>query len=316
MSVLSNKSIEDEFARLFVDGTASKENIRAAKYYLTLSRSNLILPSGKRYGEDDRCSNKFTIEPGETAFVSTAERIKMPPRLVGIIGPQFNSAEQGVLFFGGMLVDPGFGLPQNGEPLSFYIANLGTRAIELRPGEDTIAAIAFFTVDNPAEELDLLEEKKFGIFAPQRAREALFDQKEPERPPAALGQVESVSEVIERIDKVEASVSQVVMLGIVVLIAALLGAITAALFAIKPSSVDGKRTTVVHHASGAISHHVTSLPASGPDAETLALVFGAIICVSIVLAGIASLSITIRAKGSGVNRKISRLRVGYPKSHS
>lgn len=310
MSVLSNAGIKKQFTDIFVEG-GNEVNIRAAKYYLTLSHCNLILPSGKRYAEGDKCVGDFLIEPGETAFLSTAEKIVMPRHLIGIIGPQFNSAEHGVLFFGGMLVDPGFGLPQGGEPLSFYIANLGAQPIVLRPGRDTIASIAFFGVEDPPGEEELKDPERLGIFAPEEARKALFDPREKERRPSALGQVESFSDVVDRVDKAKASVDQVVMLGIIVLVTALLGAITAALFEIEPASGDGKATVVVHHASGAISRHVRSLPAPGPDAKTLALTFAAIVLVASILAIIATAAISIRTAGTRVNRKV-RLRDGYP----
>jgi deoxycytidine triphosphate deaminase len=240
VSVLGKQEILRHFDEFFPEGRKEWEkNVKAAKYYLTLSETFLILPDGRRFGPGDKRARTLVLDPGQTAHVSSEERVVIPPKYVGIIGPRFSSAEQGLFFFGGMLVDPGWGIRQGyplGEPLSFTIANLGRQPIELRPGEDAIASLAFMKVKGGAMhpvEPEVTE-------APIRLREELFAEKTPRRQPCSpLGLVEDLGEVRENVDRLKSSLDQVLLLVVVVLAASLFAGIVAAI--IGSSDEDGAK---------------------------------------------------------------------------
>jgi deoxycytidine triphosphate deaminase len=235
MAVLGDKGISEKFEEVFKEGTASRDQIRAAKYYLRLGDRHLILPDGKRYfGEEDdgpaRC-RPFALKPGETTLVTTKEKLAMPPNLSGIVGPVFDLTDNGILFFGGMLIDPGFGMRRKDdtewekeyEPLSFYLANVGSEPIQLRPGRDKVASIAFLQVSE-AHEFEKFP-KSFETTSARLAREELFDPRRQDAPDRALGLVEDISDIRHRVEKFEASTQQVVLFGVIVLAITLFTAI-------------------------------------------------------------------------------------------
>src|SRR6185503_21126900 len=109
MSVLTHTAIDTRFDEIFKSG-ASRKNIQAAKYYLTVGVDYLVLPNGRRCPVDKPNEEPFTICPGQSAVVTTKERLVIPADMIGLLGSRFDNAENGMLFFGGMLVDPGYGL--------------------------------------------------------------------------------------------------------------------------------------------------------------------------------------------------------------
>jgi deoxycytidine triphosphate deaminase len=230
MSVLIDKTIDKRFKEVFQSG-ASKGNIRAAKYYLTLGEDLLFLPDGQNYMSGQRRQRFFTLLPGQSAVVSTKERISMPADLLGIIGPRYENSERGLLFFGGMIVDPGYGLQRDefgridGEPLFVTIANVGDKAIELRPGKDFIASIAFLSLERAIDEKSL---RSHGVVQPANQREEEIGDGMPFRP---LGFVEELERMKVDLDKVAASTMTVVLFGVIVLSVTLCAAIIGALFA-------------------------------------------------------------------------------------
>ena len=141
-----------------------------------------------------------------------------------------------MLFFGGMLVDPGYGLQEdNGEPLYFHIANVGAEPLVLRPGTDAVASIAFLEVNAPPSE-ELRDPEKFGVVAPKKAKDELFGWDSKNEPTGALALVEDQRELGDRLSRLEATLGHVVMLGVVVLAVTLLAAITSALLSFDASS--------------------------------------------------------------------------------
>lgn len=237
MGVVIYKEIEERFKEIFRSG-GSTENIRAAKYYLTLGNAYLVLPTGTKCPPEKPRQSPFTIAPGQSAIVSTLEHIVMPSNLIGILGSRFDNAEHGMLFFGGMLVDPGYGLKpgerpshSGGEPLTFTIGNVGNKTIELRPGEDRVASIAFLSLREPIP----LEElrNRFLVTKPATTRrEYMQTVKRRKRPPQPLGFVQELKELRSEVDKVKASVEQVILFGVIVLAATLCAAVTTAVIAI------------------------------------------------------------------------------------
>lgn len=232
MTVLGDRDIARNFGEIFDKGTASRSRIKAAKYDLTLGGDLLILPSGRRYADKNGHTPKvssFLLNPGESALVSTEERISMPPNLAGFFGPSFDLSEHGVLLFGGMLVDPGFGFYidedqwiRQPEPLSFYLANLGSDPLQLRPGQQRVASMAFMEISDPRS-LDEFE-PRFEAVTARNLRSELFDS-EHEDPPRTLGLVRGISELDHRVDKFEASTFHVVVFGVIVLAITLFAAI-------------------------------------------------------------------------------------------
>ena len=240
MTVLGDKGLTERFDEIFVPGTADRERIRAAKYYLALGDRALILPDGSRYLEDDSQGpplyGSFVLEPGQTALVSTSEKLMMPTDLAGIVGPVFDHSKTGLLLFGGMLIDPGLGLERRGdawvdapEPLSFYLANLGSEPFQLTPGYDRIASIAFVLVDQPHQRQSLPEHLETD--SARNARRGLFDPRRPDGtgPQRALGLVEEIGDLVHRVERFEESTKQVVLFGVLVLAVTLFAAVVALL---------------------------------------------------------------------------------------
>src|SRR5262245_21248338 len=156
MTVLSGRQIQYRLHEIFAGNSRDVKMIRNPKYYLRLGTSTIILPNGKRYWPNERPQTRhrpITLKPGETALVSTVERMTMPLHLAGVIGPIVELSNQGLFFFGGMQVDPGFGrgldgsVGTNATQLSFYLANISAEPIRLIPEETKIGAIFFSPVD-------------------------------------------------------------------------------------------------------------------------------------------------------------------------
>jgi deoxycytidine triphosphate deaminase len=238
MTVLSGATICTRLPELFPAHDADEQKVKAAKYYLTLGEIFLILPNGEKHGPDRPRSKPITIWPGHTAYVSTAEHLVMPDDLVGIIGPRFSSAEMGMLFFGGMVIDPGWGVDGRplGQPLSFNIANVGRSPLALRPGEDAIASLAFMELDKAADQDSSYDNRRDTSYDKAiRMREELFASKK-RRPSGALGLVEDLGDIREEVDKMKASLKTVVLFGVVVLAATLFAAVIAAILSFSNDS--------------------------------------------------------------------------------
>lgn len=230
MGVLGVAEIEERLGEIFAE-TGSPDRVRAAKYYLTLGEEFRVFRAGRVSTAARPRRAPFVLKPGETAFVTTAERLTMPRDLVGLLGPRFDNTERGVLFFGGNLVDPGYGwdedgLPRGGEPLSFTIANVGASTFELRPGEDEIASLALLEVTHPPSPA-LLRGRFFNSRPTQTRGEMLGDSTSP--PAGPLGLLEDVPELSERMNRIEVKVEQVVIFGVIVLAATLVAAVTTAI---------------------------------------------------------------------------------------
>ncbi|HVO53094.1 MAG TPA: hypothetical protein VMT37_01635 [Solirubrobacterales bacterium] len=314
MSALGKTAIERRFEEIFKQGSGDRSRMQAAKYYLRLSPADLVLPNGERHRSKNPLKQAFIVEPGDSAFVSTRERIAMPRDLLGILGPRFSSAENGVLFFGGMMVDPGYGLDckdedGEGQPLSFYIGNISSRPIVLKPETEVIASIAFFEIADP---LKAKKDPFSPAKGPMEARKEVLDPAKGHQPPIALGLVQDLGEVPSRLDGLESMVKQVVLLGVVVLVAALLGAITAAIFGAVPSGpTETKTVTLLEPTSGsvhgkaahhALAHVVTTHSSSEPRIEALALTLAGIVVGAGLLVAIFYFAVAAMRRKAGLDR--------------
>jgi len=163
MSVLAKSVIWEKLdaGEIFEDGSWDEDCIRSAAYDLRIAPDYLIAPDGRRYWPDDpdgpsACRVPFWLKEGEVAFVSTVEKIRMPPDMVGNIAQKFSVAREGILVQGGLLVDPGYGMvcdagggwvpKRPGERLHFQLANIGDKPFRIIPGKTSIAGIQFLTL--------------------------------------------------------------------------------------------------------------------------------------------------------------------------
>jgi deoxycytidine triphosphate deaminase len=151
MSVLGRSKLEKCLREgVFVEGTWLEDNLRGAGYDLRISCDYLVLPNGKRYWDKgpegrQRREEPFVLKPGQVAFVSSVEELKMPDDLAGNIAVKFRKALDGILVMGGFLVDPGY----TGR-LHFQLANIGREPFCVVPEETSIAALQLLPVKGSA----------------------------------------------------------------------------------------------------------------------------------------------------------------------
>lgn len=152
--------------QIFVPGSGDESCVRGASYELRVAADYLILPDGQRFWPDSpepigrAMKASFDLRPGQVAFVSSVEKLRMPWDLAGNIAPKFRLALDGLLIMGGMLVDPGYGRLskkdekweecQEGERLHFQLANLGVEKLKIEPEVTRVAAIQFLPIEGDA----------------------------------------------------------------------------------------------------------------------------------------------------------------------
>lgn len=141
----------------------SRSQLRHTAYDLRIARDLCVVPQptgdgGRihaRYPRGEPGPVSFDLLPGESAFVSTMERIHLPWSIAGAVGMKFSMAAQGLLVLTGSVVDPGFGLVRDGqgdwvpsvdERLHFVLANVGPDPIQITAGVSSIATIQFTAV--------------------------------------------------------------------------------------------------------------------------------------------------------------------------
>lgn len=259
MSVLGQKEIRRRLKRadrgceeIFREGTWKKECLRSAAYDLRIAKTYLITPKGTRYWPQggpghQKMTAAFELEPGEVAFVSTVEKLVMPPDLAGNIAPRFRSAREGILVMGGMLVDPGY----NGR-LHFQLANVGDTTFKITPGETSVAAIQFLPVIKATPNLKRLPKSKSLL-------EELFREEVKDEPLEQLAYFtgvqalkKEVKDLKERLDdqkialsSVHRSTEQLVVFGVFLVAITLFAiAVTALINSLSDGSVDETADTV------------------------------------------------------------------------
>jgi deoxycytidine triphosphate deaminase len=151
-------ALEDE--RVFAAGTWRLDCVRGAAYDLRLASDLCIVPDsgGTRIYERSQIRNRpIILEPGDTAIVSTAERIALDWTLTGVIGTKFSMSSQGIIVLTGLCVDPGYGykpvgdvwIPETDQRLHFVLFNAGPTGVVLRPGFERIAVMQLFDCEEP-----------------------------------------------------------------------------------------------------------------------------------------------------------------------
>jgi dCTP deaminase len=128
-----------------IDGL-DPEFLGGAKYDLRMADTGMVLPNGKVIEAEPPTphTTMVLLQPGETIFVSTLERLRMPTDLVGNMSIKGDLSRQGVLSLTGLIVDPGYSRGPSGDGrLHFRLANLGAQPVALTPGRTAIASIQF-----------------------------------------------------------------------------------------------------------------------------------------------------------------------------
>ena len=119
---------------IFVCGTWDENCLKEASYALRIANDGLLI-DGIFYDPGIPYTQTYiNIEPGQIAILSTVERLKMPPDLVGKVGVRFNPAIRGLTGLMGIQVDPLYGQNQEDERLFVRVANLGNDTVRFLPG--------------------------------------------------------------------------------------------------------------------------------------------------------------------------------------
>ncbi len=219
------------------------DNIRGARYDVHIARDGCRLPDGRYYeiGEGGFVGS-LILESGDSAWISTRETFKLPDYLAGTVTLRNEYASRGLLLLSGVLIDPLYGTDANSPGdgrLHFFVANLGRESIDIRPNEDAVAAVQFFTVSGAP----------YNTKVPSAATS----------PETTLGFVESLKKVERSYDALRSSVAQtrdlmrnLIILGYFVLATAVISASLATILGISSnqSLVNDVRDAAPHTASG------------------------------------------------------------------
>lgn len=255
------------------------ENFVGAKYDLRMADDGLVLPSGTvvKPGETPY-QEDIVLDSGGTIFVSTRERLSLPPDLVGNMSIKGELAQKGILSLTGLIVDPGYKEGSSGDGrLHFRLANLGTRPVVLRPGSTRIASIQFLRLSQPASPVEMNFPDIW------KSRDGIAH---------GLGFVDEIRKVQSRVsdltmdfERQKRSVSYVVLAGILVIMATLLGVAVSGLLSL------GSDSQIVDSAKNVI-----------PDDSV-----GQTLAVTLILGLAMIASITVIALGYRVGERIADL---------
>ena len=154
-AVLCEKEIEDlcNMQPPLIEGL-DPDFLRGAKYDLRMAETGMVLPDGKviEAKSESPHTTMVLLQPGETIFVSTLERLRMPKDLVANMSIKGDLSRQGVLSLTGLIVDPGYTRGPSGDGrLHFRLANLGAQPVALTPGRTAIASIQFLPLSAETE---------------------------------------------------------------------------------------------------------------------------------------------------------------------
>jgi dCTP deaminase len=205
---------EDTAAPLMTE--VDEDNFIGAKYDLRMADTGLVLPNGKIVDPTDQPYREdILLGPGETAFVRTRERMRVPLDLVGNMSIKGDLSRKGILSLTGLIVDPGYRGGENSDGrLHFRLANLGSGIVVLQPGVTRIASIQFLRLAEPAVALP----EPPDIWA---RKESLAE---------GLGFIDEIKSVKAKVDDLsidferqKRSVNYVLVAGILVILATLLG---------------------------------------------------------------------------------------------
>lgn len=221
--------------RIFRDGTWVDSSINGSSYDLRVAPDRLILPDGKRHDEENPLESPFVLEAGDIAAVGTVEELCMPWDVGGLVAPKFSTISEGLLVLHGGVLDPGYGLTRRdgawvagGERFYVLIANVSGRPIIIEPGRRSLLRVSFFRVEERADA------EKEEVPAPEAFKRGF--RAEHHEPPAALAFFTDATRVKSTVERVEANVNNVVLVGYAVFALAVLGAVVAILIALLESN--------------------------------------------------------------------------------
>ena len=171
----------------------------------------------------------IVLKKGQTVALESVELLSMPWELAANIGVKHRRAMRGLFLTPGLFIDPGFGRSfssgrAEGRRLKFLATNMGQDPIELRlgPEGDDVVGIQFFRVEGPGpkKEVRVNNDSAKGL--------AIFED---------LARVESsVLKVEDVAHRTQSATQSVVVFGVFLVTAAMLGAIFTAIIAIAASS--------------------------------------------------------------------------------
>jgi deoxycytidine triphosphate deaminase len=245
-------------------------NVRGAGYDLRLAGDCLVYPasSGERqYSDVDNGApeiNRFTLRPGDSALISTIEKVCFDLDVAGMVGPKFSWASKGLLMLNGNAVHPGFGrrldpesghwLPEDDVRLHFIVTNIGPDDITLRTG-DPIAHLQVYSVD-PTPSMAYPNNRSFA-----QLRDGLFHggsiyfrtiqdlRDEVKNLKSKVGNVEQQTITHETaIGRMTDVTSLIIVLGVFLVSSALLGFVLTALVSIfekLPAHLSGAREALI-----------------------------------------------------------------------
>lgn len=286
VATLSAQDIQARSQDIFREGTFNEGYLRPAGYDLRISEHRI-----KTTGHVAMAT--LHLSKGQRAVVETFERVAIPWDVTANLGVKALWTLQGLFVTQGLFVDPGFGwsavrsedgdegCEPKGAPLRFMITNMGNApmAIKLGSSGDPVLGIQFFSVDPPTVR----------HVVPERDAEpqglAVFED---------MAQLERrVNEMSDRIHRTEATANQVVIFGVFLVAATILGV---AFTFILASIASG-------HAIENLITAANKLDASHP--------WTAVILVVIVLVGIACVGATARE----ICRLYARMYLGRSRDH-
>ncbi len=208
------------------------ENLKGAAYDLRMAPTGMVLPGGRVVLPTDPPNHaEVLLAPGQTALISTFERLNLPNNLIGNMSIKGELASKGILMLTGLIVDPNYHRGGSGDGrLHFRLANLGNKPVLLRPAETRVASIQFVRLAQPA------------TTAPGRSFEDVWDRVDEFR--EGLGFLEDlrtlnarVGSLDEEVQRQGRSVSLVVIAVGAVVVTTLLGVLVTGLLTLG-SSVD------------------------------------------------------------------------------
>ena len=135
MSFWSHQTLVKNLAKIIPNGECPK--VDANSIELTLASKVYISPSwvekrpSKHTIEQHEEGDCFTIPPGQFGFLQTAERVNIPPSVMGFISLKSSKKMLGLVNVSGFHVDPGW----NGS-LTFAVFNAGPSSVHLKVGMD------------------------------------------------------------------------------------------------------------------------------------------------------------------------------------
>jgi deoxycytidine triphosphate deaminase len=232
MSVLGAAEIENLKDEIFSQGTFSERCLRAAAYDLRVQ----IDPAGTHSPGLETGHATVVLNKGQTVALESVELLSVPWEIAANVGIKHRRAMRGLFISPGLFIDPGFGRSldpprADGSRLKFLATNMGEDPIELRlgPDGDHVVGIQFFRVDGAGSkrEVKVANDSAKGL--------AIFGD---------LAEVESlVREIEETARHTKTATDSVVVFGVFLVTAAIIGAIFTALIAFAASG-DGAANVV------------------------------------------------------------------------